>query len=115
MAESKMSNSNQVTLSSMSYLTQMYGKNPVRKKQEETKNPNRVAGGLKAQSADHLVMVNEDGTETQVPTQRYVQALQEQIRKQKAAIDVLERKLSRLAKESESVQSWIAANQKNRG
>lgn len=90
----------------------MYGINPSSKKQEETKNPNRVAGGLKAQNADHLIMVNEDGTETQVPTQRYVQAMQEQIRKQKAAIDVLERKLSRISKESESIKTWIQSSQK---
>ena len=62
---------------------------------ESTKNPNRVAGGLKGQGVDHFVMVSEDGSEQQVPSQRYVQSLEEQIRKQRGAINVLERKLAR--------------------
>jgi len=109
MAAKKIFNTNQVITYKMSFLNRMYGRNPVAKSQEEssTKNPNRVVGGLKAQNADHLTMVNEDGSETQIPTQRYVDAMQEQIRKQKAAIDVLERKLSRLAKESEFMRSAL--------
>ena len=82
----------------MSYLNTMYSNKSLSSKAPEkasTKNPNRVAGGLKGQGVDHFVMVSEDGSEQQVPSQRYVQSLEEQIRKQRAAINVLERKLAR--------------------
>jgi len=115
MDERKIFSSSQVIIFKMSYLNQMYGINSSSKNKEETKNPNRVAGGLKGQSADHLVMMNEDGTETRVPTQRYVQALHEQIKEQKAAINLLERKLSRVSKESEATRTMLQTIQKNRG
>lgn len=80
----------------MSYLNQMYGKNkPTQTQSSSDKNPNRVTGGLKGQGVDHLVMVAEDGNQQQIPTLKYVQSLEEQIRKQRAAISVLERKLAR--------------------
>jgi len=82
----------------MSYLNTMYSNKSLSSKapeKESTKNPNRVAGGLKGQGVDHFVMMSEDGSEQQVPTQRYVNSLEEQIRKQRAAINVLERKLAR--------------------
>lgn len=81
----------------MSYLNKMYGnKSPDQTQSSSDKNPNRVTGGLKGQGVDHLVMLGEDGTETRVPTQRYVQSLEEQLRKQRAQINVLERKLVRV-------------------
>lgn len=80
----------------MSYLNQMYGKNkPTQTQSSSDKNPNRVTGGLKGQGVDHLVMVAEDGNQQQIPTLKYVQSLEEQIRKQRAAINVLERKVTR--------------------
>lgn len=80
----------------MSYLSQMYGKNkPTQTQLSSDKNPNRVTGGLKGQGVDHLVMVAEDGNQQQIPTLKYVQSLEEQIRKQRAAINVLERKVTR--------------------
>lgn len=81
----------------MSYLNKMYGRNKSNPTQSSSdKNPNRVTGGLKGQGVDHVVMVSEDGAENQIPTQRYVQSLEDQIRKQRAAINVLERKISRV-------------------
>ena len=75
----------------------MYGRNKSNPTQSSSdKNPNRVTGGLKGQGVDHVVMVSEDGAENQIPTQRYVQSLEDQIRKQRAAINVLERKISRV-------------------
>lgn len=59
------------------------------------KNPNRVTGGIKAQGVDSITMVSEDGSEKIVPTQQYVQSLEDQIRKHRSAINVLERKVSR--------------------
>jgi hypothetical protein len=79
----------------MSYLTNMYGRNPSAVSKTSDKNPNRVAGGLRAQGVDTFSMLGEDGMEKRIPTHAYVQSLEEQIRKQRAAIDVLERKLAR--------------------
>ena len=76
----------------------MYGKKSISSsniEKESTKNPNRVAGGLKGQGVDHFTMLGEDGSELQIPSQKYVSSLEEQIRKQRAAINVLERKLTR--------------------
>jgi len=78
----------------VNYLNTMYSnksQSSKASKKESTKNPNRVAGGLKGQGVDHFVMVSEDGSEQQVPSQRYVNSLEEQIRKQRGAINVLER------------------------
>jgi len=59
------------------------------------KNPNRVTGGLKAQGVDRFTMIAEDGSNHEVPTVEYVRSLEEQSKKQRAAITVLERKLAR--------------------
>ena len=71
------------------------------------KNPNRVSGGLKAQGSDHFTMIAENGLEQQIPTQRYVQSLEEQSRKQRAAITVLERKLTRCETAIEQLKGMI--------
>ena len=75
----------------------MYGKNQkkIQDSQSSSKNPNRVTGGIKGQGVDHILMVSEDGFENQVPTHKYVQSLEEQLRKLRATISVLERKVSR--------------------
>ena len=95
----------------MSYLNTMYGNKSASSKPSEkelTKNPNRVAGGLKGQGVDHFTMLGEDGSELQIPSQRYVSSLEEQIRKQRAALTVLERKLSRCEKIVEQHTAAIA-------
>jgi hypothetical protein len=79
----------------MSYLNQMYGRKPSNPQTTLEKNPNRVAGGLRAQGVDTFTMLGEDGVEKRIPTHAYVQSLEDQIRKQRAAIDILERKLTR--------------------
>jgi len=90
----------------MSFLTSMYGRKQVPAlEQGREKNPNRVIGGLKGQGADHFSMLGEDGLERQIPTQKYVQGLEEQVRKQRAVTDVLERKLNRLQAQFESLQN----------
>jgi len=95
----------------MSYLNTMYGNKSASSKpseKESTKNPNRVAGGLKGQGVDHFTMLGEDGSELQIPSQRYVSSLEEQIRKQRAALNILERKLSRCEKIVEQHTAAIA-------
>ena len=79
----------------MNYLSKMYGGNTKQLEQPSGKNPNRVTGGIKGQGVDHIVMVSEDGLENQVPTHKYVQSLEEQLRKLRTTISVLDRKLTR--------------------
>ena len=92
----------------MNYLAKMYGrKKPTAESSSSDKNPNRVSGGLKAQGGDHFTMIAENGLEQQIPTQRYVQSLEEQSRKQRAAITVLERKLTRCETAIEQLKGMI--------
>jgi hypothetical protein len=87
----------------------MYSRNkPTPESSSSDKNPNRVSGGLKAQGGDHFTMIAENGMEQQIPTQRYVQSLEEQSRKQRAAINVLERKLTRVEASLEQVKNVIS-------
>ena len=93
----------------MNYLAKMYGRSkPTPESSSSDKNPNRVSGGLKAQGSDHFTMIAENGLEQQIPTQRYVQSLEEQSRKQRAAINVLERKLTRVEAALEQVKNVIS-------
>ena len=87
----------------------MYGRKPSQTQSKSEKNPNRVAGGLRAQGADHVLMLGEDGTETQVPTQRYVQSLEEQVRKQRAEIAALQKKTSRLEQTQGELQRFVTS------
>jgi len=74
----------------------MYGKKSSGQTQSKSdKNPNRVSGGLRAQGVDRLTMVAEDGTSKEIPSLEYVRSVEEQSKRQRAAIDVLERKLTR--------------------
>ena len=93
----------------MNYLAKMYSRNKsTLESSSSDKNPNRVSGGLKAQGGDHFTMIAENGLEQQIPTQRYVQSLEEQSRKQRAAITVLERKLTRVEAALEQMKSVIS-------
>ena len=87
----------------------MYGRKQPEAQPSPTsdKNPNRVTGGLKGQGVDHIVMVSEDGSENQIPTQRYVQSLEDQLSKQRSAITVLERKIARQTKTLESLDAFV--------
>ena len=91
----------------------MYGRSkPTVENSSSDKNPNRVSGGLKAQGGDHFTMIAENGLEQQIPTQRYVQSLEEQSRKQRAAITVLERKLTRCETAIEQLKGMVRPSQK---
>ena len=91
----------------MSFLNQMYGRKRSPATSTSEKNPNRVAGGLKGQGADHFTMLGEDGLERQIPTQKYVQSLEEQLRVQRAAVNVLERKFNRLQSSYDTLVSAV--------
>ena len=86
----------------------MYGKkSPVQTQSSSDKNPNRVTGGLRAQGVDRFTMLGEDGSQQEVPSLEYVRSLEEQSRKQRAAITVLERKLTRCETAIEQLSSKI--------
>lgn len=73
----------------MSYLNKMYSSRPMAAIE---KNTNRVLGGLRGQGADHYSILGEDGVERNVPTQKYVQSLEQKIREQDARIAMLEKR-----------------------
>jgi len=89
----------------MSYLNKMYGSKPSQTQSSSEKNPNRVAGGLRSQGVDRFTMLGEDGSQQEIPTLEYVRSLEEQSKKQRAAIDVLERKLTRQETALQQLQS----------
>lgn len=91
----------------MSYLTRMYG--GARTAPEPSKNPNRVLGGLRGQGADHFTMLGEDGTERQIPTQKYVQGLEQKLKEQDARISQLERKLRSSNTEQRAIANTVNA------
>jgi len=91
----------------MSYLNKMYGRQSKNTLPSTDKNPNRVTGGLKAQGVDRFTMVSEDGSKQEIPTVEYVQSLEDQSRKQRAAINVLERKLTRCETSIEQLKNLI--------
>lgn len=79
----------------MSYLNKMYGaKTP--QGIINDKNPNRVLGGLKGAGVNTYTMLGEDGIEKHIPTQAYVQALEEKVKQQDARLAVLEKQIRRL-------------------
>ena len=65
-----------------------------------------MTGGLRAQGVDTVTMLGEDGSQMEVPSLKYVRSLEEQSRKQRAAIPVLERNLAR----QETLLQQIQAN-----
>ena len=74
----------------------MYGrKSPDQTQSSSNKNPNRVTGGLRAQGVDTVTMLGEDGSQMEVPSLQYVRSLEEQSKKQRAALNVLDRKVAR--------------------
>ena len=92
----------------MSYLNKMYGRNkPAQTPSSSDKNPNRVTGGLRAQGVDTMVMISEDGTKQELPTLEYVRSLEDQSKKQRAAISILERKLTRQDTAIQQLQAAI--------
>jgi hypothetical protein len=88
----------------------MYGrKKPTDQTQSSSdKNPNRVTGGLRAQGVDTITMLGEDCSSQELPTLQYVRSLEEQSKKQRAAINVLERKLARQETAISQLQSAIS-------
>lgn len=93
----------------MSYLSKMYGRKPqVQTQSSSDKNPNRVTGGLRAQGVDTLTLLGEDGSQKEIPTVEYVRSLEDQSKKQRAQINVLERRLTRLDTAFNALQNSLS-------
>jgi len=92
----------------MSYLAKMYGRKASPTQSSSEKNPNRVAGGLRAQGVDTMMVLGEDGSQQELPTLAYVRSLEEQSKKQRAAITVLERKLARQDSAIQQLQTAVS-------
>jgi hypothetical protein len=97
----------------MSYLTRMYGRTPNAVPKTSDKNPNRVSGGIRSQGVDTFTLLGEDGVEKRIPTHAYAQSLEEQIKKQRASIDVLERKLARQNSAIQSLENVLRSRIKS--
>ena len=95
----------------MGLLNRMYGADKKKAPKEVDKSPSRVSGGLKAQGVDRVTMLGEDGQESELPTLKYVAALEQQVREQRGTINVLERKVSRLEASMSRLEGVI--NSKN--
>jgi hypothetical protein len=74
----------------------MYSRSIAKQVTKADKNPNRVLGGLKGQGVNSFSMLGEDGMEKEIPTQAYVQALEEKLRTQDTRLAVLEKQIRRL-------------------
>jgi hypothetical protein len=85
----------------------MYGRSSQPVQSQSNKNPNRVAGGLRAQGVDRFTMVAEDGSNREIPTLEYVRSLEEQLKKTRAAFTVLERKQARQERTIEQLVNQI--------
>lgn len=90
----------------MSYLNRMYG--GTRAAPESSKNTNRVLGGLRGQGADHYSILGEDGVERSVPTQKYVQSLEQKVRDQDARMSVLEKKVRNLSTDQRMIAQAVS-------
>ena len=81
------------------YLSRMYS----RTKQavvSADKNPNRVLGGLKGQGVNSFSMLGEDGTEKQIPTQAYVMALEDKMRKLELQVNEQDKRIRRITNDT---------------
>jgi len=72
------------------------------------KNPNRVAGGLRAQGVDHYTIIDESGSERQIPSQKYVENLEEKIRMYEQRLSRLEKKMNQLTYSNNTLTNEIS-------
>ena len=90
----------------MNQINDMYRKTNINSNTSE-KNLNRVAGGLRAQGVDHYTIIDESGSERQIPSQKYVQNLEEKIKLYDQRILRLEKKISQLSSSNDSLINEI--------
>jgi len=60
---------------------------------QSQKNPNRVSGGLRGSGSSHYFMMDENGNEQQIPTQKYVESLESRIKMHQDTITQMSRQI----------------------
>ena len=83
------------------FIQTMYARTQV-PAQAADKNPNRVLGGLKGSGVNSFSMLGEDGTEKQIPTQAYVVALEEKLRRLEQSVMEQDKRISRLTNDQKN-------------
>jgi hypothetical protein len=58
-----------------------------------------VLGGLRGQGVDTMTVLGEDGVQHTIPSQKYVQSLEEKLRTQDGRIAKLETQLRRISRD----------------
>jgi hypothetical protein len=94
----------------MNYLSKMYSRS--NEPAPSQKNANRVLGGLRGQGVDHYSVLGEDGVERSVPTQKYVQGLEQKVREQDSRLTVLEKKLRTVTNDGRATATAVQAIQR---
>jgi len=80
----------------MSYLQKMYARSQKNTAPTSKKNPNRVLGGLRGQGVDTMTVLGEDGSEHTIPSQKYVEGLEQKLRSTEVRLNKVEQQLRRL-------------------
>ena len=91
----------------MSYLNKMYGVNSPQVATRD-KNPNRVLGGLKGAGVNTFTMLDEAGTEKQIPTHAYVFALEEKLSRLERQINEQDKRIRGLSNDQKLDRNTIA-------
>lgn len=76
-------------------------------KSTPSKNPNRVMGGLRASGVNSLTIIAEDGSEQAIPSQRYVETLEQKVRDQGTVIKEMQNNLNRVTRNITNLQNQI--------
>jgi hypothetical protein len=97
----------------MNYLNKMYSRSNTPAPATSQKNPNRVLGGLRGQGVDHYSVLGEDGVERNVPTQKYVQGLEQKVRDQETRLSVLEKRVRSVTNDQRSTATAVQAIRRN--
>jgi hypothetical protein len=92
-----------IYMSNNTHLNRMYTQSKAAQAASSTTNPNRVAGGLRGQGVDHYSILGEDGLNKEVPTKKYVDALQQQLRAQRELVESLTKKVNRQASDIQTI------------
>ena len=72
-----------------------------------SKNPNRVMGGLRAHGLNSHTVIAEDGSEQSVPSQRYVETLEQKVAELTATVSNLEKQIQKLNRTVNNQQNQI--------
>lgn len=84
-------------------LRQMYGASA----HVPRKNPNRVMGGLRAHGLNSYTVIAEDGSEQSVPSQKYVETLEQKVTELGSKVTNLESEVQKLKRTLNNHQNQI--------